>query len=141
MEPENDPVQNTITPPPPPSPEPRDDGPFAKINAAIAKTVGILDNHPWEKWVAATNNFIGKWLPFVVALAGVVGFLTGFITSVRAELPFGAVVGNLGFLAAALVSMHLTPKALSLPRAFLEKREPDPMRPERLRRRGHRQQA
>lgn len=136
MEPENDSFQNTTIPPPEPSPEPSPepgaDGPFAKINAAIAKTVGILDDHPWEKWVAETNNCIGKWLPFVVAAAGVVGFLTGFITSVRANLPFGAVIGNLGFLVAALVSMHLTPKALALPRAFLEKREPDPMRPELL---------
>lgn len=130
MDPANNPIQDMYSPPPPP--DSGDGGPLAKINAAIAQLTGILDNHPWERWVSVANDFIGKWLPLVVAIAGVLAFLIGFITAIRAEFPFGAVMGNFGFLAVALASLHLTPKALALPRTFLEKREPDPMRPELL---------
>lgn len=110
----------------------RGDGPFARIDAGLEKAMGLLDNHPWERWVAVANDFIGKWLPFVIAAAGVAGFLIGFISCIRYKAPFGTTVANLAFLALALLSMHLAPKALALPRAFLDKREPDPMRPELL---------
>ena len=120
-------------PPPTTAPKPSsNDGPFAKINTCIVKTIGLLDNHPWERWVSVANDFIGKWLPFIVAIAGIAAFLVGFISGVRAQLPFSAVIANLGILAGTFLAMHLTPKALALPRSFLEKREADPMRPELL---------
>ena len=103
-----------------------------KVDAAVGKCLGIVENHPWEDWLAAANGFIGRFLPLVIGAAGVLAFAVGLVTAIRYDLPFSFVLGNVGILVAALFSMHLAPKAMALPRSFIEKAEPDAVRPELL---------
>lgn len=103
-----------------------------KVDAALSKCLGLIENHPWEKWLSAANGFFGKFLPIAIVLAGVIAFVSGVVSAIRYDLPFSMVVANFGILLATLFSMHLAPKAMSLSRSFIEKREPDAVRPELL---------
>lgn len=103
-----------------------------KVDAAVGKCLGLVENHPWEDWLAAANGFIGKFLPLVIGVSGVLAFAVGLVTAIRYDQPFSFVLGNVGILVAALFSMHLAPKAMALPRSFIEKAEPDAVRPELL---------
>ena len=103
-----------------------------KVDAAVGKCLGLVENHPWEDWLAAANGFIGRFLPLVIGVSGVLAFAVGLVTAIRYDLPFSFVLGNVGILVAALFSMHLAPKAMALPRSFIEKAEPDAVRPELL---------
>ena len=103
-----------------------------KIDAAIGKCLGLVENHPWEDWLAAANGFIGKFLPLVIGVSGVLAFAVGLVTAIRYDARFSFVLANAGLLVAALFSMHLAPKAMSLPRSFIEKAEAEAARPELL---------
>lgn len=103
-----------------------------KVDALVNQCLGFVENHPWENWLAAANGFIGKFLPLVIGLAGAIAFAVGLVTSIRYDLRFSAVLSNVGILVATLFAMHLAPKAMALSRSFIEKREPDAMRPELL---------
>lgn len=104
-----------------------------RVDACFDKALGLVEKHPWEAWLEAANGFIGKYLPLVVGVAGVLAFATGLITAIRYDARFSVVVSTVGILVGALFATNLAPKALALPRSFLEKREPDAMRPELLR--------
>ena len=103
-----------------------------KVDAAVGKCLGLVENHPWENWLAVANGFIGKFLPLVVGAAGVLAFAVGLVKAIRYDAPFSFVLAIVGILVATLFSMHLTPKAMALPRSFVEKAEPDAVRPELL---------
>jgi hypothetical protein len=103
-----------------------------KIDGLFATVLGFVENHPWEQWLAVANRFLDKFLPVLVAVAGVLAFATGLVTAIRYDARFSDVLSNFGILFGALFTMHLAPKALALPRSFLENREPDAMRPELL---------
>ena len=103
-----------------------------KVDAAVAKCLGLVENHPWEDWLAAANGFIGKFLPLVIGVSGVFAFVVGLVTAIRYDLPFSFVLGNVGILVATLFSMHLAGRAMALPRSFVEKAEPEAARPELL---------
>lgn len=104
-----------------------------RVDACFDKALGLVENHPWETWLNAANGFIGKFLPLIVGVAGFFAFATGLITAIRYDARFSVVVSTVGLLVATLFAMNLAPKALALTRSFLEKREPDAMRPELLR--------
>lgn len=133
-----DPGTGTVPPPesapesPAPSIADKVAGCSGKVDAAVGKCLGFVENHPWESWLAAANGFIGKFLPLVIAAAGVLAFAVGLVTAIRYDLPFSFVLGDFGILVATLFSMHLAPKAMALPRSFVEKAEPDAARPELL---------
>lgn len=103
-----------------------------KVDAVVGKCLGLVENHPWESWLAAANRFFDMFLPLLIGVSGVLAFLVGFVTAVRYDLPFSWVLATLGFLVVTLFSMHLAPKAMALPRSFIEKAEPDAARPELL---------
>ncbi len=103
-----------------------------KIDAVFGTVLGLIENHPWEKWLAVANRFIDKFLPVLVAVAGVLAFVTGLVTAIRYDARFSDVISNFGILFGALFTVHLAPKALALPRSVLGNREPDAMRPELL---------
>lgn len=103
-----------------------------KVGTILEKCLGCIENHPWESWLEIANGYIDRFLPAVIGLAGALAFVTSFVMFIRADVPFSYVLGTFGLLVATIFSMHLAPKAMALPRSFLEKREPDAMRPELL---------
>jgi len=103
-----------------------------KVDSFIDKLLGLVGNHPWEAWLAKFNGWVGAYLPAVIAVSGVLAFFTGLVSAIRYELPFSFVIGLFGILVGTLFSIHLTPKALSLSRSFIEKGELNAMRPELL---------
>ena len=102
------------------------------INFAVNKVLGYVGDHPWEEWLKIANRYIGLFLPAVIGISGVLAWAIGLIAAIKYELPLSLVLGVFGILVAAAFSMHLAPKALSLSRSFVEKSEPEAMRPEFL---------
>lgn len=103
-----------------------------KVDGWIEKGLNLIGDHPWEKWLGVANKYIGTFLPALIALAGVLACVTGLVSAIKYDAPFSAVVSNFVILVVALFSLHLTPKALSLTRSFIEKGEADVIRPEFL---------
>lgn len=103
-----------------------------KVDVGFAKVLGIFENHPWEAWLAAANRFFDKILPFVIAAAGVLAFLTGLVMTLKKDYMSFPFVVDIAILVGTLFAIHLVPKTLALPRSFLANREPDAMRPELL---------
>ena len=103
-----------------------------KVDAVVEKGLNLVGDHPWEDWMKVFTGFASKFLPAVIALSGLVGFLVGLIMSIKNDAPFSVVMGNFGILVATVFSMHLAPKALALPQSFISQKEPDAMRPELL---------
>ena len=101
-----------------------------KVDALVEGALGIVGNRPWDLWLGTANKYISKFLPAVIALAGVLACLTGLITMIKADAPFSWVVKQLFILVPVLFAMHLAPKALALTRSFIEKGEPAVIRPE-----------
>ena len=101
-----------------------------KVDALVEGALGIVGNRPWDLWLGTANKYISKFLPAVIALAGVLACLTGLITMIKADAPFSWVVKQLFILVPVLFAMHLAPKALALTRSFIEKGEPVVVRPE-----------
>lgn len=100
------------------------------VDGWVDRCLGLVGDHPWEQWIEVVNGYVDKFLPFVVALAGVLSFLTGFITDIRCDARFSEVIGNLWILVGTVFAMHLAPKALALMRSFVEKGEVSAIRPE-----------
>ena len=44
----------------------------SKIDGAVEKVLGIVGDHPWEKWLSAINEGIAKFMPAIIAVAAVV---------------------------------------------------------------------
>ncbi len=103
-----------------------------KADEIVEKALGIVANHPWEDWLKTANEKIALFLPGIIAVMGVLGTIIGLVTSIKMDLPFSMVIGNLGYLVLAIFSMHLAPRAMSLPRSFVDKKEADAVRPELL---------
>lgn len=103
-----------------------------KVDGFIEKILGIVGDHPWDAWLAKLNGWIGTFLPAVIAISGVLAFVTGLVSAIRYDLPFSFVLAIVGILVGTLFSIHLAPKALSLTRSFIEKGEADAIRPELL---------
>ncbi len=103
-----------------------------KVDTIVEKILGIVADHPWEDWLKTANKMIDRYLPAVIAVAGILATVVGFVTAIKYDLPFSAVVGNLFILVVAVFSMHLAPKALALPRSFVDKKEAETLRPELL---------
>lgn len=103
-----------------------------KVDAVVEKGLNLVGDHPWEDWMKVFTGFASKFLPAVIALSGLVGFLVGLIMSIKNDAPFSVVMGNLGILVATVFSMHLASKALALPQSFISKNEPEAVRPELL---------
>ena len=101
-----------------------------KVDALVEGALGIVGNRPWDLWLGTANKYISKFLPAVIALAGVLACLTGLITMIKDDAPFSWVVKQLFILVPVLFAMHLAPKALALTRSFIEKGEPAVIRPE-----------
>lgn len=106
------------------------DGVIKKVDGIVEKILGAVGDHPWEQWLATANAFIGKYMPFAIALSGVLAFLVGLIFAIRYNMPISWVLAWLCVLVFTAFSMHLSPKALVLARSLVEKGEPDAMRPE-----------
>lgn len=104
----------------------------SKIDGAVEKVLGIVGDHPWEKWLSAINEGIAKFMPAIIAVAAVVGCVAGLIITIKNDAPFSMVIANLWILVLGVFSMHLAPKALALPRSFIEKNELEAVRPELL---------
>lgn len=104
----------------------------SKIDGTVEKVLGIVGDHPWEKWLAAINEGIAKFMPAIIAVAAVVGCAAGLIITIKNDAPFSMVIANLWILVLGVFSMHLAPKALALPRSFIEKNELEAVRPELL---------
>lgn len=103
-----------------------------KVDEVVEKGLGLVGDHPWENWMKVFTEYASKFLPAVIAVSGVIGFLVGLIMSIKNDAAFSVVMGNFGFLVATVFSMHLAPKALALPQSFISQKEPDAMRPELL---------
>lgn len=101
-----------------------------KVDSWVEKLLDLVGDHPWEKWLKAANGLIGRFLPALIALAGVLGLATSIVTAIKFDAPFSYVVKPLWMLVPIVFSMHLAPKALSLTRSFIEKNESETMRPE-----------
>jgi len=101
-----------------------------KVDALVEGALGIIGNRPWDSWLDTANKYISKFLPAVIALAGILACLTGLITMIKDDAPFSMVVKQLFILVPVLFAMHLAPKALALTRSFIEKGEPVVIRPE-----------
>lgn len=104
----------------------------SKIDGAVERVLGIVGDHPWEKWLSAINEGIAKFMPAIIAVAAVVGCVAGLIITIKNDAPFSMVIANLWILVLGVFSMHLAPKALALPRSFIEKNELEAVRPELL---------
>ena len=103
-----------------------------KVNSFVEKLLGLVGDHPWEAWLAKFNGWVGTYLPAVIAVSGVLAFVTGLVTAIRYDAPLSIVISLAGILIGTLFSLHLTPKALALSRSFIEKGEAGAMRPELL---------
>lgn len=104
-----------------------------KVDAVVEKGLNLVGDHPWEDWMKAFTGFASKFLPAVIAISGLAGFLAGLIISLQDDYArFSDVMGNLGTLVATVFSMHLASKALALPQSFISKNEPEAVRPELL---------
>lgn len=103
-----------------------------KVDAVVEKGLGLVGDHPWENWMKVFTEYASKFLPAVIAVSGIIGFLVGLIMSIKNDAPFSVVMGNFGILVATVFSMHLAPKALALPQSFISQKEPEAMRPELL---------
>lgn len=103
-----------------------------KVDAVVEKGLGLVGDHPWENWMKVFTEYASKFLPAVIAVSGIIGFLVGLIMSIKNDAPFSVVMGNFGILVGTVFSMHLAPKALALPQSFISQKEPDAMRPELL---------
>jgi len=101
-----------------------------KVDALVESALGIICDRPWDSWFDTANKYISKFLPAVIALAGVLACLTGLVTMIKADAPFSYIVKMLFILVPVLFAMHLAPKALALTRSFIEKGEPAVIRPE-----------
>lgn len=103
-----------------------------KVDGFVEKILGIVGDHPWETWLAGLNAFITKFMPAVIAVAALIGCIAGLIITIKEDAPFSMVIANLWILVLGVFSMHLAPKALALPRSFIEKNELEAVRPELL---------
>jgi len=103
-----------------------------KVNSLVEKLLGLVGDHPWEAWLAKFNGWVGTYLPAVIAVSGVLAFITGLVSAIRYDAPLSIVISLIGVLIGTLFSIHLTPKALALSRSFIEKGEAGAMRPELL---------
>lgn len=103
---------------------------LGKVDAFVDKIVGIVGARPWEKWLGICNDYISRFLPAAIALAGVASFVVGLVVSIKYDMPVSVVIATLAILVLTAFSMHLAPKALSLSRSFVEKGEAEVMRPE-----------
>lgn len=103
-----------------------------KVDEIVERLLGIVGDHPWEKWLGAANENVVKFMPAAIALAALVGCVGGLIVTIRYDMPFSIVIANLWILVLGAFSMHLAPKAMALPRSFVEKNELEMVRPELL---------
>lgn len=103
-----------------------------KVDGFVEKILGVVGDHPWEKWLSAINEGIAKFMPAVIAVAALVGCISGLVITIKNDAPFSMVIANLWILVLGVFSMHLAPKALALPRSFIEKNELEAVRPELL---------
>ena len=55
----------------------------SKIDGTVEKVLGIVGDHPWEKWLAAINEGIAKFMPVIIAVAAVVGCAAGLIITIK----------------------------------------------------------
>ena len=101
-----------------------------KVDALVEGALGIIGNRPWDSWLGIANTYIAKFLPAVIAIAGILASVTGLITMIKIDSPFSMVVCQLLILIPALFAMHLAPKALALTRSFIEKGTHAVIRPE-----------
>ena len=101
-----------------------------KVDCWVESALGIIGNRPWDSWLGTVNGYISKFLPAVIALAGILACLTGLITMIKNDAPFSWVMKQLSILVPVVFAMHLTPKALALTRSFVEKGDPAVIRPE-----------
>ena len=100
------------------------------VDGWVDKCLGLVGDHPWEKWIGVANGYIDKFLPARVALAGILAFLASVIFAIREDARFSEVIGTIWILVGTVFAMHLAPKALSLMRSFVEKGEAELIRPE-----------
>lgn len=100
------------------------------VDGWVDKCLGLVGDHPWEKWIGIANGYIDKFLPAGVALAGILAFLASAIFAIREDARFSEVVGTIWIFVGAVFAMHLAPKALSLMRSLVEKGEVELIRPE-----------
>lgn len=103
---------------------------LSKIDGIVEKVLGVVGDHPWERWLSVGNSFIGKYLPFAIVLSGVLAFVLGLVFVIRYDMPISTVLSCFAILLVTAFSMHLSPKALALSRSFIEKGEDEAMRPE-----------
>ena len=101
-----------------------------KVDSVIDRIIGVIGDHPWERWLDRANGFIGAFLPAVIGVAGLLAFLTSVITAIKCDARFSDVIATVWILFGTLLAMHLAPKALSLMRSFIEKGETEMIRPE-----------
>jgi len=137
MSEENPQIENM---PPPPAPHAN---PVAKVEETVGKVgsilergvdkaLGLVGDHPWEKWLAVANKYIAIFLPALVAVLGVVAFLLGMVWLIKEKAPCSELLVPLFALVGVVFSMLLAPKALALTNSFIEKGEPESIRPELL---------
>ena len=103
---------------------------LGKVDACVEKALGLIGNHPWEKWLGTFNGYIERFLPAVIALSGVAAFAVGLVVAIRYDMPISVVLSCVIILVLTAFSMHLAPKSLSLARSLVEKGELAAMRPE-----------
>lgn len=103
-----------------------------KIDGFVEKILGVVGDHPWDKWLSSVNEVIAKFMPAVIAVAALVGCISGLVITIKDDMPFSMVIANLWILVLGVFSMHLAPKTLALPRSFIEKNELETVRPELL---------
>lgn len=103
-----------------------------KVDRFVERILGVVGDHPWEKWLSAINEGIAKFMPAVIAISALVGCISGLVITIKNDAPFSMVIANLWILVLGVFSMHLAPKALALPRSFVEKNELEAVRPELL---------
>lgn len=103
-----------------------------KADTLVEKGLGFISDHPWEEWLKVANTMVARFLPAVIIIMGAVATLIGLISSIKMDMPFSMVMSNFAALVGAVFSMHLAPRAMALTRSFIDKKEPDQLRPEFL---------
>ena len=102
------------------------------VDKWLDTVLGFITRHPWEKWLGVANRMVEKFMIPFIALSGAVTFLSAFASLIRRDAPISRVVAILWILIATVLVLALAPKAMALPRTFLEKSEKEKVRPELL---------
>lgn len=100
------------------------------VDGWVDKFLGLIGDHPWEKWIAVENRYVDQFLPFGVAIAGCFAFIIALVMAIRMDAPFSTVLDCIWILVGTVLAMHLSTKTLALVRSLVEKHEQEMIRPE-----------